>query len=226
MYQKLMIQGQIEVLTGLHIGASDVYAAIGAANSPVVRDPKTQYPIIPGSSLKGKIRTLLVRDAVEGYVLPEPKDDPPPIARLFGKPASSAETKAVASRLQFMDCFLANADELMDTSFTEVKTENSINRLTSIANPRPLERVIRGAKFSFAVIYNVENPAEVEEDFQTLAKGMQLLQLDYLGGHGSRGSGRIRFEDLKVIQAAGETEKIETLQKTLEGVKDANVLPL
>ena len=90
MYQKLMIQGQIEVLTGLHIGASDVYAAIGAANSPVVRDPKTQYPIIPGSSLKGKIRTLLVRDAVEGYVLPEPKDDPPPIARVFGKPASSA----------------------------------------------------------------------------------------------------------------------------------------
>ena len=156
MYQKLMIQGQIEVLTGLHIGASDVYAAIGAANSPVVRDPKTQYPIIPGSSLKGKIRTLLVRDAVEGYVLPEPKDDPPPIARLFGKPASSAETKAVASRLQFMDCFLANADELMDTGFTEVKTENSINRLTSIANPRPLERVIRGAKFSFAMIYNVE----------------------------------------------------------------------
>lgn len=76
------------------------------------------------------------------------------------------------------------------------------------------------------MIYNVENPAEVEEDFQTLAKGMQLLQLDYLGGHGSRGSGRIRFEDLKVIQAAGETEKIETLQKTLEGVKDANVLPL
>ena len=114
----------------------------------------------------------------------------------------------------------------MDTGFTEVKTENSINRLTSIANPRPLERVIRGAKFSFAMIYNVENPAEVEEDFQTLAKGMQLLQLDYLGGHGSRGSGRIRFEDLKVIQAAGETEKIETLQKTLEGVKDANVLPL
>ncbi|MFR8530676.1 MAG: hypothetical protein ACLVDB_05850 [Anaeromassilibacillus sp.] len=55
---------------------------------------------------------------------------------------------------------------------------------------------------------------------------MQLLQLDYLGGHGSRGSGRIRFEELKVIQATGKTEKIETLQKTLEGVKDANVLPL
>ena len=46
-----------------------------------------------------------------------------------------------------MDCFLANADELMDTGFTEVKTENSINRLTSIANPRPLERVIRGQNF-------------------------------------------------------------------------------
>ena len=76
------------------------------------------------------------------------------------------------------------------------------------------------------MIYNVENPAEVEEDFQTLAKGMRLLQLDYLGGHGSRGSGRIRFEELKVIQATGKTEKIETLQKTLEGVKDANVLPL
>jgi CRISPR-associated protein Csm3 len=61
-YSKLLIKGEIEVVTGLHIGGSSSYSAIGAVDSPVVRDSVTGNPIIPGSSLKGKMRALLQKN--------------------------------------------------------------------------------------------------------------------------------------------------------------------
>ncbi len=59
MYAKLEITGTLEVLTGMHIGASSAFAAIGAVDLPVIRDTLSDRPMIPGSSLKGKLRTLL-----------------------------------------------------------------------------------------------------------------------------------------------------------------------
>ncbi|WP_322290471.1 type III-A CRISPR-associated RAMP protein Csm3, partial [Paratractidigestivibacter sp.] len=61
-YTKIKIQGTIEVKTGLHIGGDDSFSAIGAIDSPVVRDPLTRDPVIPGSTLKGKMRALLARE--------------------------------------------------------------------------------------------------------------------------------------------------------------------
>ena len=78
---------------------------------------------------------------------------------------------------------------------TEVKTENAISRANSVANPRQIERVIAGAKFGVSIVYDVTDPAQVEEDLSLLAKGMKLLQMDYLGGHGSRGSGRVSLKN-------------------------------
>ena len=75
----------------------------------------------------------------------------------------------------------------------EVKFENTISRTTGIANPRQIERVPAGAVFAFKLVYNVENLGELEEDMNLLAKGFQLLQTDYLGGHGSRGYGRVKL---------------------------------
>lgn len=59
MYTKLEITGTLEVLTGMHIGGSSAFAAIGAVDSPVIRDALSDRPMIPGSSLRGKLRTLL-----------------------------------------------------------------------------------------------------------------------------------------------------------------------
>ena len=85
MYGKLIIKSELKVLTGLHIGGSNIFAAIGSVDSPVIKDTRTNMPIVPGSSLKGKLRTLLARSYAEDiHKLPDPNDDPIEIRRLFG----------------------------------------------------------------------------------------------------------------------------------------------
>lgn len=206
-YTKIKIQGTIEVKTGLHIGGDDSFSAIGAIDSPVVRDPLTRDPVIPGSTLKGKMRSLLARemgtvraDGVRGF-----ENDCIEIKRLFGssqKDSDAAGTGLQMSRLQFGDCFLQNKDDL--PQIFENKFENTIDRLTSVANPRQIERVIRGAKFGFEIIYNVEKPDEVAEDFANIATAMNLLENDYLGGGGTRGNGRICFTDVTAVVVTGD----------------------
>ena len=86
----------------------------------------------------------------------------------------------------------------------ENKFENTIDRLTSVANPRQIERVVRGSQFAFELIYNVENPDEVSEDFGNIVKAIDLLENDYLGGGGSRGNGRVLFKDLSASVVTGD----------------------
>ena len=87
----------------------------------------------------------------------------------------------------------------------EVKFENVINRATGVANPRQIERVPRGMTFDFELVYNIENEEELAEDMKVLADGFRLLQLDYLGGHGSRGYGRVSFSDFYVERIDAKT---------------------
>lgn len=206
-FTKIKIEATIEVKTGLHIGGDDSFSAIGAIDSPVVRDPLTRGPIIPGSTLKGKMRSLLAR---EMGTVPEKGtkgfgNDCFEIKRLFGSSVDDSNASGLGmqmSRLQFRDCFLANKDEL--PQIFENKFENTIDRLTAVANPRQIERVIRGAEFGFEVIYNVEEPSEVAEDFANIAKAINLLENDYLGGGGTRGNGRVAFKDLTAQVVTGD----------------------
>lgn len=207
MYSKIQITGVLEVITGLHIGGSGAFAAIGAVDSPVIKDSRTNFPMIPGSSLKGKIRTLLAKAYNEKIV--EPGEDADCIIRLFG----SAKKNAVSpSRVLISDMVLTNEEELRKQeikSLTEVKFENSINRQTAVANPRQIERVIRGAKFDLDMIYEVkqEDMAEnIIEDMKLLSEGMRLLQYDYLGGHGSRGYGKVKFQNLQADVVVGDVD--------------------
>ena len=208
MYGKIVIHCELKVVTGLHIGASGAFSAIGAVDSPVIRDPMTQLPIVPGSSLKGKLRTLLASLCRDIQHMPQFDDDDEIILRLFGsaKPVRR-------SRLLFSDCFVCNQEEFAESGITEVKTENAINRSTSVANPRQIERVVPGVKFGVRIVYDVMIPDEVQEDMEQLAHAMRLLQLDYLGGHGSRGSGRVslggfRFEQ---VESSFPEEQLKTL---------------
>ena len=180
MYGKILIQCDLIVRTGMHIGASGAFSAIGAVDSPVVRDTLTGNPIVPGSSLKGKLRTLLAR-SFSGDIehMPDFKNDEAPILRLFG----SADPVR-AARLQFADCFVNNKEQMKVVGLTEVKFENAINRINSVANPRQIERVVPGTSFGVNIVYEFSGEREAQEDLALLAKGMKLLQLDYLGGHG------------------------------------------
>lgn len=202
MYGKILIQCDLIVRTGMHIGASGAFSAIGAVDSPVIRDTLTGDPIIPGSSLKGKLRTLLARSICGDIMnMPDFKDDDARILRLFG----SAQPVR-AARLQFADCFVNNKEKMKAVGLTEVKFENAINRLNSVANPRQIERVVPGTSFGVNIVYEFSADHEAKEDLALLAKGMKLLQLDYLGGHGSRGSGRVSFINFRLSAVACDTD--------------------
>ena len=203
MFAKIEITGEIEVVSGLHIGASDAFAAIGAIDSPVIRDIYSDFPMIPGGSLKGKIRSLLSKAYPNG-VEKTADDDSDNILRLFG---CAKKDKLQNSRLIFSDMVMDNWKELKKLglqSQTEAKFENTISRMTSEANPRQIERVVRGATFPLQLIYNVENEDEIIEDIALLKEGMTLLSYDYLGGSGSRGYGKVKFSGVAADVVVGE----------------------
>ena len=173
----------------------------------------------------------MARERSQSYLLNEPSKDPIEVARLFGCSCSQkSEQKAVPSRLQFYDCFLTkeSIEALRETGITEIKFENSINRMSSIANPRQIERVVRGAVFEFSLIYDVIESSDIQDDFQNLAEGFRLLQMDYLGGHGTRGCGKVAFQkfSVKLITPCIEKEKVEQLTDLLREVESDGVLPL
>lgn len=221
MYAKIQITGKIEVVTGMHIGGSSAFAAIGAVDSPVIKDVRTNLPMIPGSSLKGKMRTLLAKTYNGNGKMPaKPDDDDERLIRLFG---SAKKERLKRSRIIISDMVMCNDKELREQglqSMTEVKFENSINRLTAVANPRQIERTVRGSQFDIDFIYEVEEENEIVEDFETLSQGMKLLQYDYLGGHGSRGYGKVKFNDLQADVVIGDVsdEIMDDCNEKLKGV--------
>ena len=217
LYAKIKISGVLEVVTGLHIGGSDVFAPIGAVDSPVIKDALSGSPMIPGSSLKGKLRTLLAK-CYNQTLNQKPENDDERLQRLFG---SSKKEQIRTGKVIFSDMLLNNWQALQRMgaeSKTEIKFENTIDRLTSEANPRQIERVIRGSEFLLDIIYEAhgEVAEQVEqqmvEDFEVLAEGFRLLQYDYLGGSGTRGYGKVRFRGLKAETVSGEL-KAEVLAK-------------
>ena len=206
MLAKIEISGVIEVVTGLHIGGSSAFSAIGAVDSPVIKDIRTNQPMIPGSSLKGKMRSLLAKQYNE-YVAEKPDDDADCLTDLFG---SAKKSHVKTSRLLFSDMFISNMDELKHaglTGATEVKFENSISRTTAVANPRQIERVVRGALFPVQLIYEVNEEENMLQDFEIIKQGFRLLEYDYLGGNGSRGYGRIKISDLQAEVVIGDVSE-------------------
>ena len=207
MFAKVKISGVLETVTGLHIGGSSAFSAIGAVDSPVIRDARTNMPMIPGSSLKGKLRTLLAKKYNQ-TVAKTPDEDAVCLTSLFG---SAKKGQVKTSKILFNDMFLENMDELKYaglTGATEVKFENSIQRTTAVAiYPRQIERVVRGAKFSMQLIYEVTDESEMVHDFEILKDGFQLLEYDYLGGSGSRGYGRVKIMDIRVEPVIGEVSE-------------------
>jgi len=206
------IKGVITLKSGLHIGAGDTEMRIGGTDNPVVKHPHTNEPYIPGSSLKGKIRSLLeMRSGLMVKTDGKPlghkdlkgldgkeRSDCENVLKLFGASGSDEDENDIGPcRASFSDCSID--DEWKKTAlidhmtFTEVKSENSINRIKGTAlNPRFIERIPSGVKFSFCITLKRLNANENLEDF--LLQGIKLLEMDTLGGSGSRGYGQIIFE--------------------------------
>lgn len=214
--KKIEITGVLTLETGLHIGGTNSSMAIGGIDKAVIRNPLNNQPYIPGSSLKGKMRSLLeistgnIGGKSGGVVNHGPSStlgdaDHPLSADLFGNATNEAQKP---SRLIVRDLSLINDEELLaktEIPYTEGKTEVVIDRITSAAMPRQNERVPAGAQFRLNLVVNIwEQDNNEKQLINLLFASLQLLSDDYLGGHGSRGYGQVSI-DIKNM-----TEKTST----------------
>ncbi|MFN3134656.1 MAG: type III-A CRISPR-associated RAMP protein Csm3 [Candidatus Kryptonium sp.] len=223
-----VVTGKIKLLTGLHIGGSSDIIEIGGMDNPVIKHPITNEPYIPGSSLKGKIRSLI--ELAYGKVggngeVHKCSDVNCPVCRVFGsspdKGSEESTLKRGPTRVIFRDAFIDEEykKEMEKKGLTvydiiEEKTENALNRITAKATPRKLERVIPGVEFRFELIYRVfdtEDGSKTDEKLfeEVILRGLKLLELDCLGGYGSRGSGKVKFENIEIKDYEPESLKIE-----------------
>jgi CRISPR-associated protein Csm3 len=213
------ITGMIELLSGLHIGSGNTEMHIGGTDNPVIKNPANNQPYIPGSSIKGKMRSLMEwRAGVVGVSEGKPmrfkdlgelegkqRGEGESILRLFGGAPEGAEQdlslveRIGPTRLAFWDCNLNPAwvKEMQEKNLllTEVKMENAIDRIKGVAeNPRNTERVPAGAKFDFRLTVRVHDGEDLLDD---ILRGLRLLELTGIGGSGSRGYGKLRFGGLE-----------------------------
>jgi CRISPR-associated protein Csm3 len=223
---KLILEGEMYCETGLHVGAGKGSLEIGGADNPVVKDAHGR-PYVPGSTLRGRIRALLEQSTgmaipselvfiskrkgqeVRIHQSDRPDDE---ICILFGRSPGRMEkvgggdiesNYATPARLSVFDAPLIPESitpqmrESLDDELTEVKSENAIDRITSQANPRTLERVPAGARFKIRMVLDILCPEDSALPALVM-QGLRLLEDDALGGGGSRGSGRVRFDGLKM----------------------------
>jgi CRISPR-associated protein Csm3 len=201
---------------------------VGGVNATVIRNPVTGEPYIPGSSLKGKIRSLLEQREGRyerlGSIEFGPDDKPEHTnVRFFGNVKGSGEN--IPSKVLFRDARMIGAGLLLqkvktfDLPFTEVKTEVVIDRIKSSALPRSLERVPAGIEFRMSIVLNVweELPHALPQEvlLKVLFDGFHLLEKDYLGGKGSRGSGQVKIgiENISKIEKGDLNDQIPPLLK-------------
>lgn len=222
--KKILFKGTIKLLTGLRIGGSSSAMSIGGLDNIIIRNPIDNKPYIPGSSLKGKMRALIeLRDGTIGYSRDKQieygvSDDPKALScRLFG--TSTNDNNQHPSYILVRDANLLSEESFFkntDVPFAEVKTEVTIDRITSRANPRPMERVPAGAVFELNMVLNIMNShteAEEKELVQTIFDGLQLIEDDYLGGSGSRGYGQVKFTVESLTERTVEYYKSDNKQE-------------
>jgi CRISPR-associated protein Csm3 len=212
----ITIKGVIRCLTGIHVGGSADSIDKGGIDSPVIRNPVTNEPYIPGSSLRGRMRCILEKalkksldELVENIWIHIGKDEDDiatsEVCRIFG---TSKKECTIPSALIVRDCLLSKSsrEKYMDGRLpvTEAKMETAIDRVTSGAHPRTIERVPSGAEFEFELVYKVQSGAQgnfdesdnqnVKEDIEKLLWALEIIEKhDGLGGHTARGYGQVKF---------------------------------
>lgn len=236
---KLIIKGRLKTKTGLMIGAGRDTFSIGDIDNPVIKTPDG-IPYIPGSSLKGKMRSLFEKSYIKNWdividfyqgrinednlrkagfrrlhnvIIHSCSEPNCLVCTVFGRPGEIKET--TPTRLYVRDAYLDEntIPEVLrrDYRYTEEKPENSVDRITSAANPRFNERVPAGAEFNFEFVFNIYEKSDIEKFKNVLLTSMKLLEKDYLGSSGSRGYGKIEFRNITV-----EVTKINILNGKLQ----------
>ncbi len=247
LYGRIFITANIEAVTGLHIGGSSVGLEIGGLDKAIIRNLLTNRPYIPGSSLRGKMRSQtekvlgLRQNNRIGQVTIHTCKKPDeynanggcPVCHVFGVPGevdATGPTLLVVRDVALTDASATAMEKAKpDLPFAELKTEVAIDRVTSAATPRTLERVPAGAVFGPAeLVFSLYSQADYAR-LKVVIDALQLVEDDYLGGSGSRGSGKVKFTDIKVMarakdaydkpQTFGEFVSVQDLAQAWGGLK-------
>jgi CRISPR-associated protein Csm3 len=156
-----------------------------------------------------------------------------PVCAIFGVPAdeikNSLPARLIVRDVLMSDESLKEFERMKVKSFAEIKTEVAIDRVTSAASPRSLERVPAGAEFGPAeFVFGIYEHADFNR-LKTVIEALQLVEDDYLGGAGSRGSGKVQFENIEVYARSGDAygtpiplgkyEKVQYLLNDFEKIK-------
>lgn len=218
--ENYIIKGIIFCETGLHIGDSKDAIDIGGSDSPIVRDSITGYPYIPGSSIKGKLRSLIElsdekssKSIIENHKNNKGNvstDEDSIAVKLFGLSPNDRSKSNETNFTYQTRTIIRDAHPTEDTlrkwesndglfGGSELKWENTIDRITSNAVPRNIERIPRGSEFSFEIIFSVYDGDNLENIVELL-RVMKFLECNYLGGSGSRGFGQVKFKNISIIQ--------------------------
>lgn len=216
LYGRIILTADIQAVTGLHIGGSSVGLEIGGLDKAVIRNPLTGQPYIPGSSLRGKMRSQtekalgLRQNNKIGQVVIHTCKTPAeynanggcPVCHVFGVPGeveATGPTLLVVRDVTLTPASVVDLEKIKtDLPFAELKTEVAIDRVTSAATPRTLERVPAGAVFGPAeLVFSIYDRADFAR-LKYVVQALQLVEDDYLGGSGSRGSGKVKFVNLAV----------------------------
>jgi CRISPR-associated protein Csm3 len=222
LHGRVFIEAEIRAVTGLHIGGANTDLEIGGLDKAVIRNPLTKRPYIPGSSLRGKMRSQMekllglpqnrsIGQQVKIHTCKDSqefnKNGGCPVCTVFGVPAEMDYDNA--TRLVVRDAELTDisAQSLMDARtdllYGELKTEVAIDRVTSAATPRTIERVPAGAVFGPAeLVFGIYESADFKR-VKVMIDAVQLVEDDYLGGSGSRGSGKVKFENIHLYTRNG-----------------------
>lgn len=190
---------KLELLSGLYIGGNDSGFDIGGADSDVIRNPLTNEPYIPGSSLKGKLKSLLKYhikevDRTEKDIIFKDSN----ITNIF-KPIDEGNVKITRAIFRDLTLTKESKEELQNIlgigCFTEIKAENKVNPISGKSDsPRFIERVPAGAIFEGEIVLNVFDGDNKEIMMENIKKSLKLLEMNYLGGNGTRGYGRVKVE--------------------------------
>lgn len=218
---RFILTGDIELKSGLHIGGAAGALAIGNLDLPVIREAISGRPYIPGSSLKGKMRSLSEkllgapqeqRIGKDVYIHVAQTEDQYKqfwVNPIFGVPAEVPYDVPAPNRLIVRDVPLGNESAAKlevaktDLPYSEIKWEAAIDRVTSAATPRQIERVPAGAVFTpMEIVFSAYEPGDATY-FRHVLTALKLVQDDYLGGQGSRGSGKVAFNNLTVTWRGG-----------------------
>lgn len=233
---KIFLKGKIVTLTGLHIGGNSVGMAIGGADNVVVRNALTNVPYIPGSSLRGKMRSLLERarglednhPEEGGYSYSQKnealagKKPGTLLGKLFGVAAegdAQGQTRLIVrdGAMTAESLTALKAAPNTDMPLTEVKTEVWIDRITSAANPRQTERVPAGVSFELEMVLTILAEDNRERFLGLIFEGLRMVMADTLGGNGSRGYGQVQFHVESLTERTVEDYKLGRCGQNIPG---------